>query len=82
MEVVVANMYSVCVRPVDVLDHITKQQRHRKCARELVRPYAVNICAKALPKGDKCELTPGCIKTRIALEQKANINQGIEINSK
>ena len=82
VDIVIANMSSVCIRPVDVLDHITKPQRHRKCARVLVHPYAVNICAKAFPVGEKCRLTPECIRTNVVVEQKANINQGTEINSR
>lgn len=81
-DMVIENMASVDIQPVQRVDHISKAHRHRMCPRVRMHPYPINVCGKAFTTGSKCELNQDSIRTNIAIRQKANINKGIEINSK
>ena len=79
---IIENMVSVDMQPIQRVDHLIKAHRHRMCARVRMHPYPINVCAKAFVKGGKCELNQECARTNVAIEQKANLNKGIEVNSK
>lgn len=77
VDIVIRNMKSVFIRPVDYKEHMIKSHRERKGPRVLSFPRTVNICAKAFPLGERCILNEECARTNVAVEQSVNINQGI-----